>query len=260
MFNKGENKQPGILDAPPRTTFFLGLFVGITATAILAIIIMVPMLNNSSNKTAGTNTTGTVAGNTDTGTDTTGGTVAASFTAPSSKTDYYRGEKPEDADIVMVEYSDFQCPYCDSLHPTLKQLVADYDGKISWVYRHYPLTSIHPNAQPAAEASECIGNLGGNDAFWSFADSVFANQSAMSDSFYQQLATQAGVSASKFDDCYSKKQYDATISTDVSEGSASGVSGTPATFILPNNDVSKAQLISGALPIDSFKQAIDAAL
>lgn len=256
MFNNGQ-KQPGILDAPPRTTFFLGLFVGITVTAIIAIVVMVPMLNASGSKTGTTGTTNTVAAGNDTNNAV---ATTASFTAPSSKTDYYRGEKPEDADVVMVEYSDFQCPFCQTLHPTLKQLLSDYDGKISWVYRHYPLTSIHPNAQPAAEASECIGNLGGNDAFWAFADGVFGNQSAMSDSFYQQLATQAGVNESKYTDCYSKKQYDSVISTDVSEGSASGISGTPGTFILPKNDVSKAQLISGALPIDSFKQAIDAAL
>lgn len=92
---------------------------------------------------------------------------------PVTDDDHIFGDK--DAPVKIVEYSDFECPFCASVHPTLKQLVVDYDGDVAWVYRHYPL-DFHPNAQPAAEASECIAELGGNDEFWEFSDYIFANQ------------------------------------------------------------------------------------
>lgn len=270
MLNQGleqdkEKPTKGILDAPPRTTFFLGLFVGIAGTAIASLLIVVPLLNASgdgsaSNATVRGNTTNTAPAATAPDAGQGGGPVAVDITKPSADGDYYRGVEPEKADIVLVEYSDFECPFCQRLHPTMKQLLTDYDGKISWVYRHYPLTSIHPQADPAAQAAECVGNLGGNDAFWAFADALFENQSALGDDLYARLAGEAGVTAGDFTDCYQAKQYQNIVQTDTSEGTTAGVNGTPATFVLPKNDTSQAQLISGALPTASFKQVIESLL
>lgn len=77
------------------------------------------------------------------------------------------------ADILIVEYSDLECPYCARFHTTVKDIIAQYGTKVAWVYRHFPLDGIHPNARAKAEASECVASLGGNDAFWKYVDGTF---------------------------------------------------------------------------------------
>ncbi|OGM15088.1 hypothetical protein A3D84_04595 [Candidatus Woesebacteria bacterium RIFCSPHIGHO2_02_FULL_42_20] len=88
-----------------------------------------------------------------------------------SNNDHVRGSR--NAAIKLIEYSDFQCPFCQRFHPTVRQAVSDYGDKIALVYRHFPLDSLHPRARPAALASECIAELGGDEAFWKFVDEVF---------------------------------------------------------------------------------------
>lgn len=86
--------------------------------------------------------------------------------------EHIRGNR--NARIALIEYSDFQCPFCQRVHPTYEQVMKEYDTKIMWVYRHFPL-EFHPNAMPAAEASECVNALAGQDAFWKYSDSLFGN-------------------------------------------------------------------------------------
>lgn len=91
---------------------------------------------------------------------------------PVDESDHIRGSS--DAKVKLIEYSDFECPFCKRHHPVMQQLVSTYsESDFAWVYRHLPLTSIHPKAQPFAEASECAAEIGGNDGFWAFADAVF---------------------------------------------------------------------------------------
>ena len=96
--------------------------------------------------------------------------TALNITPPSAN-DHIIGSPT--APIVLVEYSDFQCPYCKLIYPTLKQIVSESNGQVAWVYREFPLYQIHPEAENAANAAECISAQKGNDAFWKFADTIF---------------------------------------------------------------------------------------
>lgn len=167
--------------------------------------------------------------------------------------DHVRGDAK--ASVTIVEYSDFQCPYCGAFHPTLQQVMTDYAGKVKWVYRHFPLSNIHPNAEPAAEASECASEQG---KFWEFADTLFANQSSESDAYYKTVAGNLGLDVNKFESCYTAKKYSSVIQADQAGGSAAGVNGTPGSFIIDAKG--NAQAINGALPYASVKQMIDTAL
>src|SRR5690606_768732 len=94
--------------------------------------------------------------------------------APVNSNDHIRGNP--DAEIVIVEYSDYECPFCKGFHGTMNRIMEEYGtkGQVAWVYRHFPLTQIHKNAQPAAEASECVAQIGGNEKFWEYSDKIIA--------------------------------------------------------------------------------------
>lgn len=166
-----------------------------------------------------------------------------------SDDDHIRGNK--NAEITIIEYSDFECPFCGNFHPTLQQAMDNYGDKIRWVYRHFPL-SFHPQAQPAANAAECAAEQG---KFWEFADGLFANQTTLGDDFYKKLATDVGLNVSKWQDCYSSQKYNTKIETQAQDGANAGVTGTPGSFIVDKNG--NAIPIKGALPYSSVSAAID---
>ncbi|MFA6039032.1 MAG: thioredoxin domain-containing protein [Candidatus Peribacteraceae bacterium] len=169
--------------------------------------------------------------------------------------DHFKGNT--DADIALVEYTDYECPYCRSAHPTLEQLEADYGGKVVWVLRQFPLTSIHPNALPAAEASECVAELGGNDSFWTFTNAVMTQQDAFGK--LPELAQTAGVDGAVFTACIESGKYKQEIQDESAAGSAAGVQGTPATFVV-NLKTQETQFVSGAQSYEGFKSVIDSML
>ncbi len=160
------------------------------------------------------------------------------------------------APIVLVEYTDFQCPFCSMIHPTLKKIVGNSNGQIAWVLRHLPLTSIHPQAEPTALASECVAAQLGNEAFWKFTDEVFANQAKISPEFSAQVAAQLGADPAKFNKCVSSKQYQSVIDADSNEAISNGGNGTPFTVVL-NTKTGKMVPISGALPEAQIMRAIE---
>ena len=157
------------------------------------------------------------------------------------------------APLVLIEYSDFQCPFCNVVHPTLRRIVDESDGQIAWVYRHLPLESIHPSAKPAAIASECVAEQLGNSGFWKFADIIFANQSKMSADYYVQTAVQLGADKSKFNSCVSSDKYASRVDADTQEAQANGGNGTPYTVLYDKKGQSG---VSGALPYDMFTSVI----
>lgn len=176
---------------------------------------------------------------------------------PVTDDDHIRGNK--DAKITLVEYSDFECPFCAAFHPTMKQVMEEYGDKVRWVYRHYPL-SFHPNAQKAAEASECVAKLGGNEAFWKYADAIFAENNKLEGQISPEaitIAVQAsGVNAATVKTCMDNGEMATLVNTDLSEGTATGVTGTPGTILIKSNG--EQQLISGALPYEQIKAYLDA--
>ena len=189
----------------------------------------------------------------------TGGTAAAAPTKlsirPPQPTDHTVGS-PTTAPIVLVEYSDFQCPFCSMVYPTLKKIVANSNGQIAWIQRELPLTAIHPQAEPAAEAAECIAAELGNDAYWKYADAVFNNQSQLSAAYSAQVAAQLGADPTKFATCVSSKQFQNLIDADTTEANSNGGNGTPFTVVV-NTKTGKMVPLSGALPEAQFTQAIN---
>jgi len=151
--------------------------------------------------------------------------------------------------VVMVEYSDFECPFCGKHNPSMLSAMEDFGDDVAWVYRHFPL-SFHPEANPAALASECASEQG---KFWEFADIMYANQDGLNDDFYKSTAKSLKLNMTKFNDCYTSAKYQSVIDNDMATGSTAGVSGTPATFI-------NGQLVSGAVPYATLKDAISSFL
>ena len=174
---------------------------------------------------------------------------------PVTAEDHVRGNP--DAPIKLIEYSDFECPFCQRFHPTMQQVMDEYGDQVAWVFRHFPLTSIHPNAQKAAEASECVAELGGNEAFWDFTDAVFSG-AGLTDTALTSAATQAGVNEASFATCLSSGKYTQKVNDQLASGQKAGVTGTPGTIILTEDG--KSQLIPGALPFEQVKVAIDGLL
>lgn len=176
--------------------------------------------------------------------------AATNVRAPSAQ-DHIIGSL--NAPLVLIEYSDFQCPFCNIVHPTLKRIVDESKGQIAWVYRHLPLESLHPNARPAALASECVAEQLGNDGFWKFADAIFANQSKMSAEYYAQVAVQLGADKTKFNACVSSNKYAGRVDTDVQEAEQNGGQGTPYTVLYDKKGQTG---VSGALPYNMFISVI----
>ena len=172
---------------------------------------------------------------------------------PPSATDHIIGSPT--APIVLVEYSDFQCPFCSVVYPTLKRIISESNGQIAWIYRNFPLPSIHPEAAPAANAAECVAEQLGNDSYWKFVDILFANQKSLSSAFYLQQAKTLGVDQATFVACVGSKKYQSKIDAETAEAQANGATGTPFTLVL-NTKTKKAAPVSGALPYDQFMSTI----
>jgi len=155
---------------------------------------------------------------------------------------------PKDAPIVIVEFSDFQCPYCKRFFDeTYKQLLADYPGKIRFVFRHLPLTSIHPEAYPAAEASMCANE---QNSFWEYHDKVFENQDKLGRELYLQIANDLNLDKPAFENCINTGKFKAVVQQDSDYAVNLGIQSTPTFFI-------NGLALVGAQPIEAFKQVID---
>ncbi len=232
----------------PKFMFVFGFVAGV---AVISLLVSGSLLNSGGTlkiaKADAEEAVNIVDTNTDDG--------AAAIVAPTAKydvpeindTDHVIGGA--DAKVVLIEYSDFECSYCGRHHPNMKKLQAEYGDKITWVYRHFPL-SFHENALPAAVASECASEQG---KFWEFADAMFDNQTDLGSDLFEATALELGLNVSQFTACLDSGKYDSFIEDQTNAGATAGVNGTPATFL-------NGELISGAVPYSTLKAKVDAAL
>lgn len=175
---------------------------------------------------------------------------------PITTADHTRGNK--EAKITLIEYSDLECPFCKRFHPTMQEILKTYGDKVRWTYRHFPL-SFHANAQKESEASECVADLGGNDAFWDYIDKIFERTTANGTGFALDqlgpLAAEVGVDQTQFQTCLDSNKYEKFVKDQLAEGTTAGVNGTPSTFVV--NEKGENQIIVGAQPIEAIKTVID---
>ncbi|MDJ0851448.1 MAG: thioredoxin domain-containing protein [Myxococcota bacterium] len=156
---------------------------------------------------------------------------------------------PEDARITIVEFSDFECPFCRRVIPTLDAILEKYPGDVRVVYRNMPLRN-HQRARPAAEAALCANEQG---KFWAYHDRLFENTRKLGDEDLLRYAEELELDAAAFSKCYEEKRFAHQVETDMEDGARAGVSGTPAFFV---NGI----MVSGAKPAEDFFRIIDAEL
>lgn len=244
--------------ASPKLTFVMGVVTGVAAISLLGFILVVSTdyqfkanSGNNSGKPIAQVNTGT---NTPTPNQPDANQPPTKVNIAVKDTDYIRGDK--NAPVTLIEYSDLECPFCKRFHPNMEQLMTEYPGKVRWIHRHFPL-NFHANAQKEAEASECVGKLGGTDKYWSFIDKIYERTTSTGTGIaltsLPKLAREVGVSESQFKTCLDSGEFAAKIQTDLQEGAAFGVQGTPTTFV-------NGTPVEGAVPYEQLKAAVEQAL
>lgn len=190
---------------------------------------------------------------------------AAKAVTPVNGEDHIRGNA--NALVKVVEFSDFECPFCKSFHASMKQVMNDYDkdGKVAWVYRHFPLDQLHSKARKEAQAAECAAELGGNTSFWAYADRLFEIAPSNNRLDLAQLSIVAkdiGLDQAKFETCLAGDhrggKFATHIEANVQDAMASGGTGTPYSLVIG----AKGHIfpVNGAMPYEAVKAIIDAAL
>lgn len=182
--------------------------------------------------------------------------------APVTPNDHILGNP--DALIVVVEYSDTECPFCKNFHQTMNQIMDEYgkDGKVAWVYRHFPLDQIHSRADKEAEATECAFEQGGNEMFWKYINRIFEitpSNNNLDPAQLPKIAGELGLDKAKFESCLASGGFAAKVESMFQSGLAAGVQGTPQSFIITKKD-GKTYALEGAQPYATVKSVIEAAL
>lgn len=185
--------------------------------------------------------------------------AAAEAIKPVSSKDYVLGNR--NAKIMIVEYSDTECPFCKNFHNTLHQIVTEYKSEVAWAFRHFP---VHTNSVAEGSAMECAGELGGNDAFWKYTDRVFTetkSNNGLDLALLPTFAKDLGLDVTKFNACLASNKYEAKINADRQNVIDAGAQGTPYSVIFvggPNGE--RIPITQGALPYAGMKNIIETIL
>lgn len=258
--NHDSNVMCGMLDKmPSRMAFWAGVVTTLGVVFAAGFIFLLVMMAKGAQFTTGS--AGTKSG---TGSATTNATATApaanTNTAPvnnkvSGKVDLSDATKVRGSgDVVVVEYSDTECPYCKRFHTTLQDMLKKYEGKVKWVYKYMPLEGLHQKAKNEAVAVECASEQG---KFWEYIDEVYAqtpsNDGLETDALYT-IADQVKLNRTTFDDCLKNEKTKARVEADMAEGEKLGINGTPTSFIADANGnliekIADGKGTSGAFPL-----------
>lgn len=244
-------EEKGFIDSlKPKAAFQAGLFSGLGIMFVIGFFILLGMLLNGDGFSLGN---GKKANDNNKFEEPKAAVVneetGIQFVQPHSE-DYVKGNP--DAKVTVVEYSDIDCPYCKSFYNTVEQILAKYPNDVNVVFRQFPLQQLHPNAPTKAAATECVGELGGNDAFWTYLDKLFVDELEVSE--LAKGATQVGVSEADFQECMDSGRYDSKIAASIQEAAKAGGRGTPYSIL---TDGSNTIPINGALPLERITPEID---
>ncbi len=173
------------------------------------------------------------------------------------ESDFVRGNP--NAPIVMIEYSDYDCPFCKKYHESLSQIMNEYgvSGQVAWVYRQFPLPQLHPNAPKISEAALCVGSLGGSTAFWTFTDKIFQERAIDEQTNMIKLpeyATESGIDIGAYQACVSSNKMADKVKSSITEALGLGAVGTPYTVLIVGNEQA---IVNGAQSYEVVKSIID---
>lgn len=234
----------------PLNIFLVGLVFGLLVAGTAGFVWTLAKGSNGGTAWGGNGGTGT-------GNQPTDGTGQAGIViAPVTDQDHVRGDLRK-AEAVIVEYSDTECPFCKQFHSTMKQVVQQYGDRVAWVYRHFPLTSLHAKAAKEAEATECVRELGGAEKFWAYVDKIYEvtpSNDGLDAAQLPVLAQQVGVDRGRFETCLSSGKYSQKIQEDIAAAAAAGAQGTPYSVILVGDQKIP---LEGAVPFAQIQSALD---
>ncbi len=187
------------------------------------------------------------------------GKTASNQIKPVTEADYILGDP--NADIVIVEYSDTECPFCKMFHQTLQKIIREYGptGKVAWVYRHFPIDGLHPEARKQAHAAECAGDQGGNEKFWKYLDEIYArtkSNNGLPSSELSVIAKDVGLDGTAFNSCMESGKFYEKITAHYNDAIAAGGQGTPFSVMITKKD-GKHTVIPGAQEYATVKANID---
>lgn len=171
--------------------------------------------------------------------------------------DYIRGNP--NAPILLIEYSDYDCPFCKQYHETLNQIMDEYGvtGKVAWVYRQFPIAQLHPNSPKVSQAALCVGKLGGTDAFWNFTDLIFEEREideATNVARIPDYVTSVGVENDAYIACMNSGETEETVKASVEDAFNIGARGTPYTVLMIGTQQA---VINGAQPYETVKGIVE---
>ena len=182
--------------------------------------------------------------------------VAKDNLIPIQDEDYVVGDR--NAEVSLIVYSDYECPFCQAFHPTSLRIVEEYDGRVNMVFRHFPLDSIHALAIPMAEAAECVADQADHQGFWEYTNAVMEEKPSTPEAV-REIALRTGVNANTYDNCITEGTFTDKILEQRDEGVQAGVGGTPGDFLY-NNETGDIVILGGNVPYTNLKSSVDGIL
>lgn len=246
-------------EMPAKFAFWSGLVTGAAVLSLIAVLVMVVLMVKGISltpSTDGDDTTNAKAENTAPAAAAPAAAPAANpeaAVAPASGNIDVAAAKNVrgSGDVTIVEFSDFDCPFCKRFTPTMDQIVEEYDGKVKHVYKHFPLTNIHPDAELDAIASECAGDQG---KFWEMHDELFDKQDLKGKAALTDIAKEVGLDVPAFEKCLEDPVKKDLVQADAAEGQKLGCTGTPCPLLVVDGEVK--QQFRGAVPAETVKAAL----